>query len=52
LNKRGVCMQTAVIIYVTNKDLRQITIIEETPKQFSEKKILIASEILESYPIL
>lgn len=45
-------MQIAVVTYATNKGVRKITIIEEIQKQFPEKNILIAIEILESYLIL
>jgi hypothetical protein len=52
LHRRGVFMQIAVVTYATNKGVRKITIIEEIQKQFPEKNILIAIEILESYLIL
>jgi hypothetical protein len=45
-------MQIAVVTYATNKGFGKITIIEEIPKQFPAKNILIAIDILESYLIL
>jgi len=41
LHKKGVFMQIAVVSYATNKGLRKITIIEEIPKQFKKKRLLL-----------